>query len=205
MCPMKKLFVIPILVFVLVSLIPSHGIPFNKFHEIEPQIETTGPSQEPTTSETDHIEPETYPEHDDTSSTQPDHNESEAYPNYYGRLCIPEANIDVALYNGIQQSITDRQDSANIFAMSAFDGLYICDHRSQEFGKLVNVRTGTKGYLHTAAGYTLKIECVGVLQGYNTGRAITDVNGNTNLDADYIMYTCENGIHNIRICLWKHS
>ena len=33
----------------------------------------------------------------------------------------------------------------------------------------------------------------------------SDENGNTNLDADYLMYTCLNGIYNIRICLWKHS
>ena len=165
---LRKLFVIPLLIIALISLLESR----------------------PTINEQTQTKPES---------------ETQTYPNFYGRLRIPEVNIDVALYYGHQQEITDRQDSANIFSLSAFDGIYISDHKSQEFGKLLNVQVGMKGYLDLASGHTLSIECTDVLDGYHTGWGIADENGNTNLDADYIMYTCLNGIHNIRICLWKHS
>jgi sortase (surface protein transpeptidase) len=125
--------------------------------------------------------------------------------NYYGRLCIPDAGIDVGLYCGAHQEICDRQDSANIFAMSVFDGLYIADHNTQAFEKLVNIKVGMRGYLKLANGVILDIVCTDVLSGHNIGNRIVDQNGNTNLDADYLMYTCEDSWHNILICLWKHD
>ena len=125
--------------------------------------------------------------------------------NYYGRLRIQEVKLDVALYFGADQSITDRKDSANVFTMSMFDGLYISDHSTQEFGKLLDVEVGMRGYLQLADGSIHNIECTDVFNGHNTGKRIEDENGNANFDANYLMYTCRKGWKNIRICLWKHD
>jgi sortase (surface protein transpeptidase) len=109
---------------------------------------------------------------------------------YYGRLYIPDAQINVALYFGAEQEICDNQDSANIFVFSALDTYYIADHNTQEFGKLFNVQKGMKGYIELSIGGSLKIECTDVLSGHNTEKAIVDENGNNIFDADYLMYTC---------------
>ena len=156
------------------------------------------------------IPPETHSDtHPVTQPTSPIVNPTDAPTTrrtiYYGRLCIPDVGIDVGLYYGAQQEICDRQDSANIFSMRVFDGLYIADHNTQEFGKLANVTVGMRGYLKLADGTIFPIICTEVLDGYNTGNHIVDQNGNANLDADYLMYTCGNSRSNILICLWKHS
>lgn len=130
---------------------------------------------------------------------------TEEHPtNYYGRLCIPNAGIDVALYHGASSGITDRQDSANLFSMSVFDGLYISDHNNQEFAKLFNVTVGMSGYIRRADGTVFNIVCTDVLTGHNTGAYIVDEEGNTNFDAHFLMYTCRDHWTNILICLWKH-
>lgn len=125
--------------------------------------------------------------------------------NYYGRLQIPEVKLDVALYLGADQSITDRKDSANVFTMSVFDGLYISDHSTQEFGKLLDVEVGMRGYIVLADGAKLSIACTEILTGRNTGKYIVDENGNTDFDGDVLMYTCRDSWRNVLICLWKHD
>lgn len=137
--------------------------------------------------------------------TRPKETESNVNYLYYGRLCIPDANIDVGLYYGADQAITDRQDSANIFTTRVFDGLYIADHKNQEFSKLPRVKVGMRGYLKLADGAVFNIICTEVLTGHNTGKRITDENGNFNFDADFLMYTCRDNSKNVLICLWKHN
>ena len=127
------------------------------------------------------------------------------YPNYYGRLRIPEVNLDVALYLGADQAITDRKDSANVFSMSVFDGLYISDHNTQEFGKLLEVEVGMRGYIALADGTKLSITCTEILTGRNTGKYIVDENGNADFDGDILMYTCRDSLRNVLICLWKRD
>lgn len=124
------------------------------------------------------------------------------FAQYYGRLYVPDAKIDVALYYSISQYVCDRQDSANIFIYGLYDGEYIADHNNQEFRKLFSVEVGMQGYIQLANGDIINIECIDVLNGHHTGRAIVDENGNSALDGDYLMYTCRNGWQNIRICLW---
>ena len=199
----KKLCPIFTVLVILLSIVQTRPLIYNVEAELPQQEQITKPSE--TTQESEPTVEETY--FIQTEPTTPTEIETESkpvYSNYYGRLIIPDVGIDVALYSGAQQYITDRQDSANIFAMSVFNGLYISDHKSQEFGKLLNVQVGMRGYLHTASGYKLNIVCVDVLDGHNTGRYIVDENGNTNLDGDYLMYTCRSGIYDIRICLWKN-
>lgn len=126
------------------------------------------------------------------------------YSDFYGRFYVPDAKIDVALYYGLSQAATDRQDSAAIFAWENYYGELIADHNNQEFSKLFSVEVGTEGYIQLASGDIISIVCVDVFNGHNTGDLITDeaytpVHGRT----DYLTYTCRNGWQNIRICLWN--
>lgn len=89
--------------------------------------------------------------------------------------------------------------------MSVFNGLYIADHNTQEFKKLSNVKIGMTGYIKLTNGHILNIKCIDIIKGYNTGVYITDINGNTNFNADFLMYTCTDNSKNILICLWKHK
>jgi sortase (surface protein transpeptidase) len=100
------------------ATLPSQTIEDTEEPSTQPDIieETTSPSM-PTNAT--RPEPSTRP-------TEP----PKVYPNYYGRLHIPKVSINVALYYGADQSITNRKDSANIFSMSVFDGLYIADHKT---------------------------------------------------------------------------
>ena len=142
-------------------------------------------------------------EYDRTEEEQAKLYENDEYfARFYGRLYVPDANIDVALYYGTQQYICDRQDSANVFTYGVYDGEHIADHNNQEFRKLFNVKVGMHGYIQLANGNIINIKCIKVLNGHNTGRSITDNNGNAELDGDYLMYTCRNGWRNVRICLW---
>lgn len=126
------------------------------------------------------------------------------YPNFYGRLYVPDAEIDVALYYGNDQEITDRRDSANIYTWEDYYGETIADHNNQEFRKLFDVMVGTKGYLQLANGDIVNIVCTNVFNGHNTVDLIVDENGEAAQGrSDYLMYTCRNRAYNVRICLWN--
>lgn len=126
------------------------------------------------------------------------------FANFYGRLYIPDAKIDVALYKGYAQSICDRRDSANIFSFGLDEGKTIADHSTQEFRKLFSVQTGMQGYIELTNGDIINIVCTDIFNGHNTGATITDEDGNNVMDvSDFMMYTCRNGWQNVRICLWE--
>ena len=123
---------------------------------------------------------------------------------YYGRLFIPGADINVALYYGYTTDITDREDSANIFFFGDGPGFTIADHNYQEFSKLFNVKIDTYGYIQHKYDGIVNIKCVDVFNGYNTGRYIVDENGVNAMDRTaYMMYTCRNNTRNVLICLWE--
>lgn len=123
---------------------------------------------------------------------------------YHGRLYIQSAGINVALYNGNQQYITDRIDSANIYSYTDPFKYTIADHNNQSFSKLTNVKIGTKGYIVLKNGNVVNIKCVDVFNGHNRVYSIVDENGVSATDkADYMMYTCRNGWENVCIYLWE--
>lgn len=125
------------------------------------------------------------------------------FVDFYGRLYVPDAKIDVALYVGFSQGICDRQDSANIFSFATDEGKTIADHSNQEFRKLFSVKVGTEGYIELKNGEIINIVCTDVFNGHNDGVCIVDEEGNNVMDiADYMMYTCRNGWQNVIICLW---
>ena len=123
---------------------------------------------------------------------------------FHGRLYIPDAKIDVALYHTHKQYVTDRKDSANIFIWKDYSGETIADHNNQEFAKLFSVEVGMTGYIQLASGDIVNIECVEVFDGHNVGKDITDDNGVSAMGrTDYMMYTCKDNWRNVRICLWE--
>lgn len=131
----------------------------------------------------------------------------QSFAKFVGRLYVPDAQIDVALYRGYEQYICDREDSANLFTWGlygcTYEGEFIADHSTQEFRKLFSVKVGMTGYIKLENGDIINIVCTEIINGRNTGKQLTDEQGNDEFDADYAMYTCRNGWQNIRICLWK--
>lgn len=121
---------------------------------------------------------------------------------YYGRLYIPDLDVNVGLYRGTNQYITDREDSANIFSLGKSFGTTIADHNNQEFSKLFNVSVGTKGYINNIHQQRIHLECTDVFEGYNTGSHIVNKSGIIVMgDDDYLMYTC-NYSGGVLITLW---
>lgn len=138
-----------------------------------------------------------------TGSTEELYADDEDYTGFVGRLHVPDAGIDVALYRGADQSITDRADSANIFALQGYPGEIIADHYNQEFAGLFAAEVGMHGCIHLRDGDVIYIECVDVFNGHNTGYDLTDEAGVSVIGReDYAMYTCRNGWRNVLICLW---
>lgn len=125
------------------------------------------------------------------------------YDKFQGRLYIPSVNIDVALYWGNQQSITDRQDSANLYSSFQYSGLIVADHKNQEFQNLVNIEQDMTGYVIYPDNTAVKIQCISVIDGHNTETELTDENY-IPLEGphDYLMYSCKDNWKNIRICEW---
>lgn len=125
------------------------------------------------------------------------------YYAYYGRLYIPDAYIDVALYYGLSQAAADRYDSAAIHDYPPYKGEIIADHTTQEFHKLFSVKVGTTGYIVLENGDCINIECVEVHNGHNTGFTLTDESYKNVMGThDYLAYTCRNGWMNILITQW---
>lgn len=139
-----------------------------------------------------------------TEPYDPQYADDENYPDFYGRLYVPDAEIDVALYCGSGQYITDRGDSANLFTWMDYTGRMIADHCNHEFAKLFSVEEGMMGYIRLKDGDIINIKCAEVLNGHNTVYALTDEAGFCVMSsADFVMYTCRDGWQNVRICLWN--
>lgn len=121
----------------------------------------------------------------------------------YGRLNIPSAGIDVALYNSYEQSVCDAQDSACFFHLNNNPGMTIADHNYQAFRTLTSVAPGAKAVISEANGGKIYLQCVEVYNGHNTASALTDNNGNIVTSThDFLTYTCLDSTQNIRICQW---
>ena len=120
------------------------------------------------------------------------------YPNFYGRLYVPDVDINVALYNEGRQSTINRWDSAAIFKLANYNGANIID---LQFEKLFRVEVGMNGYIQLDNGKIVNICCVDVLDGHNIRSAIMDENGIVvNGRSDILMYTCG---ERVRVCLWE--
>lgn len=131
--------------------------------------------------------------------------ESGAENTYIGRLYIPSVGINVGLYKGMKQYITDNEDSANFFySRYRLNRYIIVDHNDEGFTNLPKVKVGTKAYIVYANGAVQHMECTDVLNGHNDRSHITDGQGNNLVGkADFLMYTCLDHWTNVRVCMWK--
>ena len=121
-----------------------------------------------------------------------------------GRLMIPSAGINVALFTWIdasvaetdpdkiveqvRQLIVDYEDSALLYN----DGLgnVIADHSNQDLLTLSTVKPGDPAYL-LAGDHVVSLVCDLVTDGINTGTGITDsANRQITAGEDYTCYTC---------------
>ena len=126
-----------------------------------------------------------------------------------GRLIIPSAGIDVALFiDGqeenvaqLRQEICDREDSAAFFTDGL--GMLIADHNNQAFSLLSQVQTGDKAVI--LRGHSIvTLECDLLADGNNYGKGILDEEGFyfTSYE-DYICYTCKEDWNNVLVAGFK--
>ncbi len=122
-----------------------------------------------------------------------------------GRLIIPSAGIDVALFiDGqgedvaqMRQEICDREDSASFFTDGL--GMLIADHNNQAFSSLGRVQTGDKAVV--LRGHSIvTLQCELIADGNNYGKGILDADGYyfTSYE-DYICYTCKENWNNVLV------
>ena len=121
-----------------------------------------------------------------------------------GRLMIPSAGINVALFSWInasvsetdpdkiveqvRQLIVDYEDSALLYNDGY--GSVIADHSNQDFMTLSNVKVGDPAYI-LAGDHVVSLKCNLVTDGINTGTGITDAEDkNITAGEDYTCYTC---------------
>lgn len=129
-----------------------------------------------------------------------------------GRLYLPDG-VSVALYYyeittenyEVAQAATDRYDSATC----GYDyGVFvISDHRTQEFGSLLNVSVGDTAHIDYPDGTRVNMVCTSVFNGYNNGYDLLDENGNNAVEGapcDAIMRTCINSHGGIRLTYWRN-
>lgn len=122
-----------------------------------------------------------------------------------GRLVVPSAGIDVALFTDgpgadeaeIRQNICDQQDSAAFFTDGL--GMLIADHNNQAFSVLNQVQLGDKAVI--LRGHSIvTLECSLITDGYNYGKGILDEDGYyISSYEDYICYTCKEDWNNVRV------
>lgn len=88
------------------------------------------------------------------------------YADFCGRLYIPAAGIDVALYNNTWQETCNRSDSAAIFPHRPEDGgsNIVADN---ELETLTSVSVGSTAYVITPSGQQINYVCVDAFDGHN--------------------------------------
>ena len=130
-----------------------------------------------------------------------------------GRLLIPSAGIDVALFvwgtepegdvspeqreEIVRQSVTDAEDSAILYS----DGIgnIIADHSNQSFSALTAVAVGDPAYI-LAGDSVVSLQCDLVTDGINSGQGITDADGVwVTSNEDFVCYTCGEDWTHIKI------
>lgn len=134
------------------------------------------------------------------------------YANFSGRLYIPSAGIDVALYRGLEHSIVERADSAAIHSksLSSTSSTKSCvlieDLNSQTFANLENVKVGAAGSVKNADGKVVKIRCVASYKGLGDKNELTDLNNQSVLfNSAYYIFTGSSEEGYVYITQWDLS
>lgn len=138
----------------------------------------------------------------------PNYNDDNDYPNFCGRLHIPAAGVDVALYNNTDQETCNREDSACVFPKAPQDGgsNIVADN---EMPGLTSVAIGSTAYVITPSGEQINYVCVDAFDGHNdvTGFDALQKNDGTVVwgTADLIVYTCLSDAYNVRIVCFNRA
>lgn len=130
------------------------------------------------------------------------------YPDFCGRLYIPAAGIDVALYNNTSQDTCNRTDSAAIFPHRPEDGgsNIVADN---ELESLTSVAVGSTAYVITPGGQQINYVCVDAFNGHNdvTGYDALQKDDGTVVwsSAELIVYTCLGDAYNVRVACFNRA
>ena len=142
-----------------------------------------------------------------TGNEKSNYDDDRDYDNFSGRLYIDDIDIDVALYNSNKQDVVDRKDSAAYFNLSyAPNSMIVADHNTHAFRSLEETRVGTIARIEKEDGTIIRYKCISTFKGHNTGKGITDQNGNSVVGkSDLLMYTCFDGWRNVWVTLWNEA
>mgnify|MGYP000009989066 FL=1 len=130
------------------------------------------------------------------------------YADFCGRLYIPVAGIDVALYNNTWQETCNRSDSAAIFPHRPEDGgsNIVADN---ELETLTSVSVGSTAYVITPSGQQINYVCVDAFDGHNdvTGYDALQKDDGTIVwgSAELIVYTCLGDSYNVRVACFSRA
>ena len=130
------------------------------------------------------------------------------YADFCGRLYIPAAGIDVALYNNTWQETCNRSDSAAIFPHRPEDGgsNIVADN---ELETLTSVSVGSTAYVITPSGQQINYVCVDAFDGHNdvTGYDALQKDDGTIVwgSAELIVYTCLGDSYNVRVACFNRA
>lgn len=141
--------------------------------------------------------------------------EIKSRPGMIGRLTIPSIELSVALFYGDitsasqSQPIVDAKDSAAYLegATAYYNQILIADHVHQGFSA---IKKATPGVTEATIDFGTRVEkwiCTKVFIGYNTGRDLVDLNGNSingQNDNGICMYTC-NSDGSVTITFWQKA
>lgn len=130
------------------------------------------------------------------------------YENYFGTLSIPNVGIKVCCYKPVNnngQEIVDRENSAMIYH-SIKDCWILADHNNQDhFNNIKKCHIGTTGQIVCQDGSVMNLTCIDVVKGHNTGKILTDENGNDMRDLypnTVLAYTCNDKWQNVTIVVF---
>ena len=122
----------------------------------------------------------------------------EAAP-FVGRFSVPSVSVDVACYDSASQATVDAADSAAYFFSCGHT--IIGDHVNQGFSAIKSCSVGTTACLKTENGEA-RYTCVDVIQGHNTGTALTDA-AYCSIENLYpgalVCYTCNENWQNVTL------
>lgn len=107
-----------------------------------------------------------------------------------GRWVIPDVGVNVACYTATEkaQDITDAKDSAALIHKP--DTTLLADHNYQGFSAIKKCTVGAVAYMDTGREAKQYV-CTEVLEGYNVGSHLTDLEGNiVEFENGYTNYTC---------------
>lgn len=182
-----------------------------KPHKVETIEPTPTPTPSPTPTPTPEPTPTPKPVSPEVLSLLPRNLEvekemAERY-GMMGRLYIPSVGIDVALISDdgggseneadIRQAICDAPDSASIYPDRG--NIIIADHNNQGFATLMNVKSGDMAYILRGTSI-MSLECYMVIDGINTGKGITDLEGTpANFYSEFLCYTCKEDWTNVTV------